>query len=84
MELYDLGFEEKDPDEKNPGVNVYNNSDDPAEEHSKNSASGQGVKVLSEKMGSLDNFQKDGVNFELVPVSIEGLSEEFRDMLQMN
>ena len=58
-ELYDLGFEESDPDDKNAGVNVYNDSDDRAEEHSEISASGGGVKVLSEKTGYVDNFQHD-------------------------
>jgi hypothetical protein len=42
------------------------------------------VKVLSEKTGYGDNFQHDSLDLEMVPVSIDGLSEEFRDLLQMN
>jgi hypothetical protein len=38
------------------------------------------VKVLSEKTGYVDNFQHDSLNSEMVPVSIDGLSEEFRDL----
>jgi hypothetical protein len=83
-ELYDLCIEESESDVKNAGVNVYNSSGDRAEEHSEISASGGGVKVLSEKTGSVDNFRDDGLDTEMVPVSIDGLSEEFRDLLQMN
>jgi hypothetical protein len=82
--LYDLCIEESESDVKDAGVNVYNDSGDRAEEHSEISASGGGVKVLSEKTGSVDNFRDDGLDTEMVPVSIDGLSEEFRDLLQMN
>jgi hypothetical protein len=79
-----LGFEESDPDDKNACVKVYNDSNDRAEEHSEISASGGGVKVLSEKTGYVDNFQHDSLDSEMVPVSIDGLSEEFGGLLQMN
>ena len=40
--------------------------------------------MLSEKTGSVDNFRDDGLDSELIPVSIDGLSEEFGELLQMN
>ena len=43
-----------------------------------------GVKVLSEKTGSGDNFYNDRLVPELVPVSVGSLSDEFRGLLQMN
>jgi hypothetical protein len=82
--LYDLSIEESDLDEKNAGVNVYNDSDDRGEKHSENSASGGGVKVLGEKTGYVDNFQHNSLDSEMVPVSVDVLSEEFRDLLQTN
>jgi hypothetical protein len=42
------------------------------------------LKVLSEKTGYVDNFQHDSMDLEMFPVSIDGLSEEFSDLLQMN
>ena len=83
-ELYDLCIEESESDVKDAGVYVQNDSADHAEELSETSASGGGVKVLSEKTGSVDNFRDDGLDSELVPVSIDGLSEEFGELLQMN
>jgi hypothetical protein len=83
-ELYDLGFEESDQDDKNAGVYVQNDSAAHVEKLSETSASGGGVKVLSEKTGSVDNFRDDGLDSELIPVSIDGLSEEFGGLLQMN
>ena len=44
----------------------------------------EGVKVLSEKTGSNENFQNDSLNSELVQVGIDNLTDEFRGMLQMN
>jgi len=83
-ELYDLGIEESDPYEEHTGDHVHNDSDVRADEHPETSATGEGVKVLSEKTGSDDKFQNDRIDSELVPVSIDGLSEEFGDLLQMN
>jgi hypothetical protein len=83
-ELYDLGIEESDPYEEHTADHVHNDSDVRADEHPETSATGEGVKVLSEKTGSVDNFRDDGLDSELIPVSIDGLSEEFGGLLQMN
>ena len=40
--------------------------------------------MLSEKTGSVDNFRDDGLDSESIPVCIDGLSEEFGGLLQMN
>jgi hypothetical protein len=40
--------------------------------------------VLSGKTRSDDNFQNTGVDFEQSPINIEGFSDEFRNLLQMN
>jgi hypothetical protein len=40
-----------------------------------------GVKVLSEKMGSNDNFQNDRFDTELVPASIGNLPDEIMGLL---
>ena len=83
-DLYDLDIEEGDTDEKGADDYVQNNSDARADEHPDTSVPDGGVKVLSEKTGSVDNFRDDGLDSELVPVSIDGLSDEFRDLLRMN
>jgi hypothetical protein len=83
-ELYDLGIEESDPYEEHTADHVHNDSDVRADEHPETSATGEGVKVLSEKTGSDDKFQNDRIDSELVPVSIDGLSEEFGELLRMN
>jgi hypothetical protein len=83
-ELYDLCIEESESDVKDAGVYVQNDSAAHVEKLSETSASGGGVKVLSEKTGSVDNFRDDGLDSELIPVSIDGLSEEFGGLLQMN
>jgi hypothetical protein len=83
-ELYDLGIEESDPDEEHAGDHVRKDYDARAKEHSETSGPDGGVKVLSEKTGPVDNFQKDRLDSELVPVSIDGLSEEFGELLRMN
>jgi hypothetical protein len=83
-ELYDLGIGESHQDEKDDGVYVNNDSDAHAEKLSETSTSGGGVKVLSEKTESVDNFRDDRLDSELIPVSIDGLSEEFGKLLQMN
>ncbi|MGA9263481.1 MAG: hypothetical protein WBV95_16000, partial [Desulfobacterales bacterium] len=41
------------------------------------------VKVLSEKTGSVDNFQNDRLNSELAPADIDNLADEFRGLLQI-
>ena len=41
------------------------------------------VKVLSEKTGSVDNFQNDRLNSELAPADIDNLEDEFRGLLQI-
>ena len=43
-----------------------------------------GVKVLSEKTGSYDNFQNERLDSEMVPMEIESFPKEFRDLLRMN
>ncbi len=83
-ELYDLCIEESDPYVKDVGAYIHSDSDTRAGHHSETSGPDGGVKVLSEKTGSVDNFQKNGVDLELVPLSIEGLSDEFRNMQQIN
>ena len=40
--------------------------------------------MLSEKTGYDNNFQNAGVDFEQIPINIEGFSDEFRDLLRMN
>jgi hypothetical protein len=82
--LYDLCIEESESDVKDAGVYVQNDSAAHVEKLSETSASGGGVNVLSEKTGSVDNFRDDGLDSELIPVSIDGLSEEFGGLLQMN
>jgi len=43
-----------------------------------------GDKVLSEKTRNDDNFLYDGLGPESIPVNVGILSDEFRDLPQMN
>jgi hypothetical protein len=43
-----------------------------------------GVKVLSEKTGSDENFQDAGGNFEKISMKRASVSDEFRDLFQIN
>ena len=82
--MYDLGFEASDPDEDESMVLNDMATENFNTEKSVPPDADGAVKVLSEKTGSVDNFQKNGVDLELVPLSIEGLSDEFRNMQQIN
>jgi hypothetical protein len=82
--VHHLGIKESDPDGENAGDHVQIDSDARSDEHFETSVAGGGVKVLSEISGSFDNFQNDSLDAELVPLSIDGLSEELGEMMRMN
>jgi hypothetical protein len=83
-ELFDLCIEENESDVKDAGDHVHGDTGALADENFDTSFPDKGVKALSEKAGSADNFQKDGLDSEMVPVGIDALSEEFAELLQMN
>ena len=82
--LYDLGIEGDDRDEDGSEVLPEMALRDFIEENSVLEDTDGGVKVLSEKTGNDDNFQKDRLDSELVPAGIGNLAAEFRGLLQMN
>jgi len=82
--LYDLGIEESGRVEVGAEDCPENDAEENVEENIDASDVDGGVKVLSEKTGSDHNFKNDNLDPELVPVSIDGLSDEFRDLLRMN
>jgi hypothetical protein len=61
-ELYDLGIDVSDPDGRIAGVYVHTDPDARVEEHSETSVPGGGVKAISEKTGSVNNFRDDGLD----------------------
>ena len=83
-ELYDLGFEESDPDEDESTVLPDMETEDFIGEKSVPLDADGAVKVLSEKTGTDNNFQNDCLDSELVPAGIDNLADEFRGLLQMN
>jgi hypothetical protein len=82
--FYDWGFEESGTDENNAGDHFQIDSHTRSDGHFETWVPDGGVKVLSEKTGSVDNFRDDGLDSESIPVCIDGLSEEFGGLLQMN
>ena len=82
--MYDLGIEASERDEDDSTVLPEMETEDFIGENSVPPDAEGAVKVLSEKTGSGDNFQKDSLPSELVPARIENLADEFRGLLQMN
>jgi hypothetical protein len=83
-ELYNLGFEKSNRHGDESTVLPEIETDDFIGEKSVPLDADGAVKVLSEKTGPDNNFKNERLDSELVPVSIDGLSEELRDLLQMN
>jgi hypothetical protein len=83
-EFYNLGLEESDLEEDAPTVLPDMVTENFNGEKSVLLDTDGAVKVLSEKTAPADNFRDDRLDSELILVSIDGLSEEFGKLLQMN
>jgi hypothetical protein len=90
-ERYDLDFRPVDDAEVKADVENALEDSEQAErdifeelikKHSDDDA--KGVKVLSEKTGIENDFEKSGDDVGLVSMDAEGLSDEFKRLLQMN